>query len=224
MTHRPRVLLSCAVSIDGYIDDTSASRLLLSNDADFDRVDAVRADHDAILVGANTIRRDNPRLLIRSERRRHQREAAGRPPNPIKVTLTRSGDLCPGANFFTTGDGPKLVYTTAATAPKLAATLQPHATVIDAGEPCDLHWMLADLADRGIQRLMVEGGGHLHTQFLTANLADELHLAIAPFFVGNHTAPRFAYDGTYPFTTYHRMRLLDAHPIGDVAFLHYQLT
>ena len=81
------------MTIDGYIDDTSATRLLLSNEADFDRVDAVRADHDAILVGATTIRRDNPRLLIRADHRRHQCEAAGQPPNPIKVTLTRTGDL-----------------------------------------------------------------------------------------------------------------------------------
>ena len=53
------------MSIDGYIG-SPVSRLLLSNDADFDRVDAVRASCDAILVGATTVRLDNPRLLVRS--------------------------------------------------------------------------------------------------------------------------------------------------------------
>ena len=67
MSDRPYVLLSCAMSIDGYIDDASNTRLLMSNDADFDRVDEVRAGCDAILVGANTIRRDNPRLMVRAE-------------------------------------------------------------------------------------------------------------------------------------------------------------
>jgi 5-amino-6-(5-phosphoribosylamino)uracil reductase len=62
VSERPYVLLSCAASIDGYIDDATDERLLLSNDADFDRVDAVRAECDAILVGANTIREDNPGL------------------------------------------------------------------------------------------------------------------------------------------------------------------
>ena len=62
---RPYVLLSCATSIDGYIDDASEQRLLLSNDEDLDRVDAVRASCDAILVGAGTVRRDDPRLLVR---------------------------------------------------------------------------------------------------------------------------------------------------------------
>jgi len=63
---RPYVLLSCAMSIDGHIDDNGPERLLLSNAEDFDRVDEVRASCDAIMVGAGTVRRDNPRLLIRS--------------------------------------------------------------------------------------------------------------------------------------------------------------
>ena len=67
---RPYVLLSCAASIDGYIDDASEQRLLLSNEEDLDRVDAVRASCDAILVGAGTVRRDDPRLLVRSPSRR----------------------------------------------------------------------------------------------------------------------------------------------------------
>ena len=85
-SERPYVLLSCAMSIDGYIDDTRDSRLLLSNDADLDRVDGVRAGSDAILVGANTIRRDDPRLLVRSAARRAERARQGRPESPAKVT------------------------------------------------------------------------------------------------------------------------------------------
>ena len=54
------------MSVDGYIDDGTPARLLLSNYADFDRLDAVRAESDAILVGADTIRRDDPRLTVRS--------------------------------------------------------------------------------------------------------------------------------------------------------------
>lgn len=66
MTVRPYVLLSCAMSVDGYIDDTTSQRLLLSNEADFDRVDQVRAECDAILIGATTLRRNNPRLIVNS--------------------------------------------------------------------------------------------------------------------------------------------------------------
>ena len=66
MPERPYTLLSCGMSIDGYIDTATDERLVLSNDADLDRVDAVRADSDAILVGAATVRNDNPRLLVRA--------------------------------------------------------------------------------------------------------------------------------------------------------------
>ena len=66
MCDRPYTLLSCALSIDGYLGSATPRRLELSNDADFDRVDAVRASCDAILVGAATVRNDNPRLLVRS--------------------------------------------------------------------------------------------------------------------------------------------------------------
>src|SRR6187399_1032527 len=93
MADRPYVLLSCSMSIDGYLDGVTDERLLLSNDADFDRVDAVRAQADAILVGARTIRRDNPRLLVRSEARRADRVARGLSPSPIKVTVTNEAQL-----------------------------------------------------------------------------------------------------------------------------------
>ena len=82
MPTRPYVLLSCAMSVDGYIDDASPERLLLSNAEDFDRVDAARAESDALLIGSTTLRRDNPRLLVNSPERRSQREARGMPPTP----------------------------------------------------------------------------------------------------------------------------------------------
>ncbi|MFD7311008.1 RibD family protein [Promicromonospora sp. NPDC059942] len=114
MTSRPYVVLSVAASLDGYIDDATPERLLLSNDEDFDRVDSVRAGVDAILVGASTIRADDPRLMVRSEDRRAKRLADGQPESPVKVTITASGEIDPEAKFFTTGDIDKIAYTTAA--------------------------------------------------------------------------------------------------------------
>jgi 5-amino-6-(5-phosphoribosylamino)uracil reductase len=100
---RPYTLLSCGISIDGYLDSATEQRLLLSNDADLDRVDAVRATCDAILVGAATVRNDNPRLLVRAQGRRDERVARGLPSSPMKVTVTSGAKLDACANFFTTG-------------------------------------------------------------------------------------------------------------------------
>jgi 5-amino-6-(5-phosphoribosylamino)uracil reductase len=220
---RPYVLLSVAASVDGYIDDTTSTRLLLSNDADFDRVDEVRASADAILVGANTIRRDNPRLLVRSAPRRAARAARGLPENPIKVTLTSSGDLDPAASFFTAGPAGKIVYASSPAVAKTREQLADVATIVDAGDPPSLPGVLADLAARGVRRLMVEGGAVIHRQFLTAGLADEIHLVIAPFFVGDPAAPRFPGDGAFPHHPGNRMELAEVRQIGDVVLLRYLL-
>lgn len=221
MSPRPYVLLSAAASLDGYLDDTSTTRLLLSNDEDFDRVDEVRAGVDAIFVGANTIRADNPRLLVCSGQRRQQRVSDGRPATPVKVTLTSSGNVDPAAKFFTTGDNDKLVYTTTRALASVQERLGSVATVIDAGDPLDVHTVLADLAGRKIQRLMVEGGGVVHTLFLTAGVVDELHLVYAPFFVGQADAPRLVNPAMFPQGPAQRMTLAEARQIGDVVLLCY---
>lgn len=220
MTARPYVLLSVATSVDGYIDDTSPERLLLSNEADFDRVDQVRGECDAILIGATTLRRDNPRLLVNSAERRAAREARGLPPHPLKITITASGDLDPDLKFWHHG-GDKLVYCPDAAVPKLREHLGDLTDIAGLGTDIDLGAMLDDLGRRGIGRLMVEGGGTIHTQFLAAGLADEIHLAIAPFFVGDAGAPRFVYPGDFPYGPGNPMRLAEVRAIGDVALLRY---
>ena len=224
MLDRPYVLLSCGMSIDGYVDSPSDERLLLSNAADFDRVDEVRAGCDAILVGAGTVRVDNPRLLIRDETRRAARIARGLPPDPVKVTVTGTCGLDPAARFFTLGDADKLVYCATPALPSAEERLGKVATVVDAGDPVDLSRVITDLAGRGVGRLMVEGGGTIHTGFLTAGLADELQLVVAPFFVGDSRAPRFVGDGCFPWGPERRANLTEVRQIGDVVLLRYALS
>jgi riboflavin-specific deaminase-like protein len=223
MLDRPYTLLSCSVSMDGYIG-SAASRLLLSNDADFDRVDAIRASCDAILVGATTVRTDNPQLLVRSQARRDERTARGLAPSPMKVTVTRQAELDAGADFFTTGDVEKLVYCARSRVADARARLGPVATVVDGGHTVEMRGLSNDLGARGVERLMVEGGGNVHTQFLTDDLVDELQLVIAPVFVGDSQAPRFVRDGCFPWNPARRATLADVRQIGDVVLLRYALS
>ena len=224
MVDRPYTLLSCGISIDGYLDSVAVKRLALSNEADLDRVDAVRADSDAILVGAATVRNDNPRLLVRSPARQRARMARGLQAAPIKVTVTASGVLSPAADFFTAGDVQKLVYAASPVAADLQGRLDSVAEVIDAGHrPCLRH-VSEDLHERGVRRLMVEGGGTILTQFLTADLADELQLVVAPFFVGDSRARRFVSDGRFPYHAQRRAELAETQQIGDVVLLRYALS
>ena len=178
------MLLSCAVSLDGYLDDASDRRLLLSSPADFEEVDALRASCDAILVGAATVRRDDPGLRSRSG------------PSPLRVAVT-SGALPPAARFF--ADANHVVFT---------------------GSPVDLTGMLADLAGRGVGRLLVEGGASVLAQFLALGLADELRLAVAPVLVGDPRAPRFTGAPAAP----RRPRLSGVRDVGGTAVLTYRFA
>ena len=203
------------MSLDGYIDDASDVRLVLSGPEDLDQVDELRAGCDAILVGAGTIRSDDPRLLIRSLARREARVARGAAPDLVRVVLTSSGDLDPAARIFASGSAATIVYAASAGVARLARRLGDLADVVDAGDPLDLTTVLADLAGRGVRRLMVEGGSSVHTSFLTAGLADELRLMVAPFFVGDSAAPRFVRDGSFPWRSGAPAELIEVRQVGN---------
>ncbi|MFI7341493.1 dihydrofolate reductase family protein [Streptomyces sp. NPDC050085] len=220
---RPYVLLSAAVSLDGCLDDTGPERLLLSGPEDFDRVDAVRAASDAILVGAGTLRADRPRLLVNSPERRAKRVAEGLPAYPLKVTVSASGDLDADDPFWTTG-GERLLYTTDEGAALAHARVGGVAEVVALGPDVDWEALLDDLGGRGVRRLMVEGGARVHTQLLQAGFADELRLAVAPLVVGEPDAPRLFGPGAYPGGPRGRMRLLGSEQVGDVIVTRYAPT
>jgi 5-amino-6-(5-phosphoribosylamino)uracil reductase len=221
---RPYTIVSCAVSLDGYLDDASPGRLVLSGPEDLDEVDELRAAADAILVGAGTVRADNPRLLIRDERRVAAREAAGRPPHPLRVTVTASGDLDPAARIFA-GPGTALVYATSAGAATARKNLPDKAVVIDAGAELSLAAVIQDLhSERMVLTLLAEGGSVILRDLLAANLADELRLAIAPFFIADPGAPRFALPAPYPHTAANPMTLVSVRRVGEVAVHRYRLT
>src|SRR5262249_41734931 len=143
----PYTVLSCSVSLDGYLGDRTP-RLALSNDADFDRVDQVRASCDAIMVGAATVRTDNPRLLVRSQELMQRRSARGLPPSPKKITVSERVDLDAHSNFFATGECEKLVYTSTGRVRDARDRLGPVATIVDGGRRVRMRRLCEDLGDR----------------------------------------------------------------------------
>ncbi|HEX4471160.1 MAG TPA: RibD family protein [Nocardioides sp.] len=224
MADRPYTLLSCSMSIDGYIDGAGESRLLLSNDLDFDRVDEVRSGVDAILVGATTVRNDNPRLLVRDPARRSGRLRRGLSEQPVKVTVTQRGLLDASLRFFADDGSHKLVYANSRVAAGLDERLAHAGHVVDAGDPVLMSSLVRDLHTRGVERLMVEGGGAVHTQFLADDLVDELQLVVAPFFVGEPGARRFVGEGHFPWHPGRRAVLAETRQVGDVVLLRYALS
>jgi len=128
------------------------------------------------------------------------------------------------ASFFAAGDTEKVIYCASPIVNEASERLGSVATVVDGGQPVSLQWMSENLYGRGVHRLMVEGGQSMHTQFLTGDLADELHLAVAPFFVGDSAARRFVGDGRFPWNRHRRATLAEVRQVGDVALLRYALS
>ena len=117
-----------------------------------------------------------------------------------------------------------VVYCASDTLAMAAEHLSRVATVVDGGRPVRMRRVSEDLHARGVRRLMVEGGGEVHTQFLSEGLADELRLVVAPLFVGQREATRFVGPGRFPFSGSRRARLVESRPIGDVVLLRYALS
>jgi 5-amino-6-(5-phosphoribosylamino)uracil reductase len=140
------------------------------------------------------------------------------------VTVTHRGQLDARAEFFASGDVEKLVYCASGSVADARERLGDAATVVDGGDPVILREVSEDLHERGVGRLMVEGGGTVHTQMLTAGLADELQLVVAPLFVGDSRARRFVGDGLFPWTADRRATLAEVRQIDDVALLRYALS
>lgn len=212
MKQLPYVIISTAMSLDGYIDDTSDNRLRISNEKDFERVGKLRESCDGILVGANTIRKDNPRLVLKSGKKF------------TKITVISSNNLEPTANFFTLGDSEKIVYATSNQIDTLNDKLSSIATIVDGGsQKIDLQTILEDLYNRGIKRLLVEGGSSILTQFLQEGLVNELQLSIGGFFVGEKDASRFVKDGKFPWNEKKPMHLDTIEKLDDIAVLIYKV-
>ncbi len=207
-----RIILSAAISVDGYLDDMGSERLVLSSPEDWRAIHSLRAECDAILVGAETLRRDNPSLVIRDTELRKKRLAEGHPADIMKVTVSSSGRLDPHLKFFTEGDGEKVIFTTGV----LSGELSEVATVISRPELTPTI-IMTQLRKMGVSTLMVEGGSSVLSMFLKERSWDEFRLGMAPVFVGDERAPRLVLDGEYP-----PMTLTLTEQLGQTAVLHFE--
>ncbi|HJQ84954.1 MAG TPA: RibD family protein, partial [Candidatus Binatia bacterium] len=163
---RPWVTLKAAMSWDGQIAAAGGSSTWVTGELARRHAHRLRFTHDAVLVGAGTIRRDDPRLNVRLDGTEIARQV---------VVLSESLDLPATAKIFASGR-PRIYTTRAAEGPLTA--------IADVIRVSDLGEMLRDLAREGVQSVLVEGGGRTHAAFLEAGLADEVALFVAPRLFG----------------------------------------
>ncbi len=228
-SHRPRIVANLAMSADGKIDSALREGRGLGSRLDRDRLDELRAEADAIVVGAATIRAEDPPMGVRDPARRHQRLAQGRPAHPVPVVISRSADIPLTARFLA-GEAPqKIVAVPAdldpfATAPYEALAASGGVRVLRAGAgSVDLQAVVAALHRDGMRLVVVEGGGEVVAAFLAAGLLDELRVTLVPVLLGGRSAPTPVEGDGWPFAERRRLTLLESERVGDELYLRYQV-
>ena len=191
---RPHVILNAAITADGKTDTIARRGAAISSALDMARVDRLRANSDAIMVGGHTLLGDDPRLLVKTAALRAERLARGHAENPIKVgVVTNANALKIDGRFMTFGPARKIIFTTTQTNPAQIERLHERdvEVVVLGDQRVDLARVLLHLKQAGVQRLLVEGGGTLNAELLRLHAVDEIQLYIAPLIFGGATAPTF---------------------------------
>lgn len=173
---RPYVILSAAMTLDGKIE-TKMSKLKLSSKKDTVRVHKLRAKVDAILIGKNTLEIDNPTLSVR--------HTVGK--NPTRIILDSHGTIKSSSKILQTCDKIQtiIVTTNLISAANLSRLRKFPIQIITCGSSSvSISKLLKILHNKGIKKIIVEGGGTINWSFLKHGFVDELIITIAPYILG----------------------------------------
>ena len=192
--NRPYVFINTATSADGKIDTFERKGSAISSKRDKERVDQLRADADAVLVGGKTLLGELPKLTVKSEALREARVKRGVTPNPIKVGVVTSADIPLDSDFIKAGPARAVIFTTSRTSISQLETLRANGVevFVDDAPRVNLGKMMETLGEFGVKRLMVEGGGTINFELLRLGIVDELMIYIAPMIFGGENAPTLA--------------------------------
>jgi diaminohydroxyphosphoribosylaminopyrimidine deaminase/5-amino-6-(5-phosphoribosylamino)uracil reductase len=187
-SRRPYVTAKAAISLDGRIATRNGDSKWITGELAREDAHRLRAEQDAIAVGAETVIADDPALTARNGADvRH----------PLRVVFDSGGRTSPGAHVFDrAGRSALLIATDALPLARRRAFEEVGVDVAIVGKDrrgrTDLDEALGAILARGVNRLMVEGGGALLGAFLDADLIDEVHLYVAPILIGGG---RNAFEG-----------------------------
>ena len=188
---RPFVFINVAMTVDGKIDTFARKGAAISSQRDKERVDQLRAEADAVLVGGRTLLDEDPKLTVKSEALQAGRIARGLTPNPIKVGIVTKAELKSHSKFLHEGHTRVVIFTTHQTSIDQLAFLRSQGAEVYVVQldKVDLQHALAVLKELGINRLMVEGGATLNFELLRLGLVDEITAYMAPLIFGGEKAP-----------------------------------
>lgn len=180
---KPYVILSAAISLDGKIATKTGDSKLSSNQ-DFIRLHKLRSTVDGILVGKNTIMKDNPLLTVRYVKGK----------NPIRIILDSKGEISSKSKILQTSYNiPTIIAVSKKISKSNLKKLSsfPVEVIITGEHSVNIKSLLKKLSKKKITTILVEGGGSVNWEFIKQNLFDELILTISPYLIGGNGAISF---------------------------------
>ncbi|HAZ48499.1 MAG TPA: riboflavin deaminase [Cyanobacteria bacterium UBA11369] len=221
---RPHTTVILAMSADGKIADTVRSPTLFGSPNDKAHLETQVALADAILVGATTLRSGKSAMRVINPELLKQREQQGKPPQPVQIICSRNAQINPEIKFFSQPI-PRWLLTTPQGAKRWEQQPGFDRILIANGGDKGIDWQAAfsEMAQLGLERIAVLGGGELVASLVAEDLIDEFWLTVCPLIIGGAKAPT-PVEGTGFLTAQApRLELLSAAQVGQELFLHYRV-
>ena len=210
------VTLKLATSLDGRIATARGESRWITGPEAREQVHRLRAEHDAVLVGVETALADDPELTVRL--------AGYDGPQPARVVLDSTQRLADGCKLVATArEVPTYVVSKTPPQSRLAeAGVKVIQVDAGGGERPDLADVVAALADQGLNRLFVEGGGTVAASFLRCGLVDALEWFRAPMVIGGEGRPAIGGLGLAALSEAPKLRRLDVRQVGADLWERYE--
>ena len=214
--NKPKVIVNCAMSVDGKIALPTRKQLRISSDEDIARMYKLRNECDAVLVGIETVLSDDPKLTVNSKYVKN-------PKQPLRVVLDCKCRI-PEDSLILNKDAKTLIITTFGNRKNIGGN---HVEIVECKSDIeghiDLNHTLKLLQQKGINKLLVEGGGTIIWSFLKNRLVDELFVYIGPCIVGGKTSPTMADGlGSKNENELIFLKIIDINRLGDGILTHYK--
>jgi 2,5-diamino-6-(ribosylamino)-4(3H)-pyrimidinone 5'-phosphate reductase len=210
----PKIILSAAISIDGKIA-TRTGDSKLSSKRDLTRLHKLRSQVDAIIIGKNTVNKDDPLLTVRYSKGK----------NPIRIILDSCGTISNKSKILQTSNKVEtiIVVTKKITKKNLQKLKKFSVEIIIVGEnQVNIKSLIKILSKRKIKTILLEGGGTINWEFIKNNLVDEFFITITPFILGGKDAITLVQgEGFDKITKSHKLRLNVIKRLENDLFLHY---
>jgi len=221
---RPFIFINSAMSADGKLSTKERKQVKISGKLDFERMDELRAQADAIMVGIGTVLADDPSLTVKSPERKAARKAAGKSENPVRIIVDSAARTPLDSDIFKKGEGLRVIAVSNSAPAEKIKSLEEKALVIKTGDlKVDLTELAAKLREMGINTLMVEGGATLNWGMLSAGLVDEVYTFVGNLIIGGKTAPTFTDGEGFTEAELLGLELLSAEKIEDGVLLKWKV-